>query len=54
MGSNPLFNGRKAPPHPPTAPHAIGPNTGNENADGAIADDAANVSLTTTDARVVS
>jgi hypothetical protein len=54
MGSNPLFNGRNAPPHPEMVPHMMGPNKGNEKEDGAIAALAASVKVNKTFARDIS
>ena len=48
MGSNPLFMGKNAPPHPEIVPAMMGPKTGNENRDGAIAALAAVVNVITT------
>ena len=50
MGSNPLFNGRKAPPHPATAPQNIGPKIGKLKSLAGIVEPAAAVSFTTTEA----
>ena len=54
IGSRPLLIGRKAPPHPATVPHIIGPKRGKEKRLGAIFAAAAEVSFTTTEARRVS
>ena len=51
IGSKPLLNGKKAPPHPPIAPHMIGPKTAKSNSLGAIAFCAAYVNFTTTDGK---
>ena len=48
IGSSPLFKGKNAPPHPETVPHIIGPNSGNENREGAIAAFPASVKVRTT------
>jgi hypothetical protein len=54
MGSNPLFNGKNAPPHPEIVPHMMGPNNGNEKNDGEIAALAASVNVNRTLARHIS
>lgn len=54
IGSRPLFNGKKAPPHPEIVPHIIGPNRGKEKREGAIVLPVTTVNFNTTDARITS
>mmetsp|Transcript_37476 Transcript_37476/g.54862 ORF Transcript_37476/g.54862 Transcript_37476/m.54862 type:complete len:86 (-) Transcript_37476:451-708(-) len=54
IGSSPLLRGRKAPPQPAIAPHAIGPKTGKGKMLAGILEPAASVKVTTTLARRVS
>jgi len=51
IGSNPLFIGRNAPPHPLMVPHMMGPKRGKERREGAMAALAARVNVRTTFAR---
>ena len=54
MGSNPLFNGKKAPPQPPIVPQKMGPKIGILKSLAGRAAPAVAVNLVTTDARNVS
>ncbi len=54
IGSRPLFRGKNAPPHPDIVPHIIGPNSGKEKREGAIAFADASVKVITTLALTVS
>ena len=54
MGSNPLFNGKNAPPHPPIVPQKMGPKIGMLKSLAGSAAPAAAVNLVTTEARNVS
>ena len=54
IGSKPLLIGKNAAPHPPTAPHMIGPKMGNECTLAGMEDAAADVSPHTTNALTIS